>query len=153
MRWKTKSIWHCEIGTSQRCVYNVDNYFKYCRISVPCFFFSYQKRKQNSYTILYVITGWTDCRAWLQSRYCHRKGNRKLIQLKNTWEWIRWLRSRCTWSTSLSTDTSGIHLQTQKFMHNTSWEWTGVPDQWKIIYRPTQNSVGWRNSGEKQECY
>ena len=31
----------------------------------------------------------------------------------------RW-RSRWTWSTSLSTDTSGIHLQTQKFMQNTS---------------------------------
>ena len=26
----------------------------------------------------------------------------------------RWRRSRCTWSTSLSTDTSGIQLQTQK---------------------------------------
>ena len=29
-------------------------------------------------------------------------------------------RSRWTWSTSLSTDTSGIHLQTQKYMQNTS---------------------------------
>ena len=47
----------------------------------------------------------------------------------------RWQRSRWTWSTCLSTDTSGIHIQTQKCMQNTSWEWRGVPDQWK---RPTQ---------------
>ena len=46
-----------------------------------------------------------------------------------------WQRSRWTWSTSLSSDTSGIHLQTQKCMQNTSWEQTGVPDQWKRIYR------------------
>ena len=48
------------------------------------------------------------------------------------------------WSTSLSTDTSGIHLQTQKCMHNTSWEQTAVPDQWKRIYRTMQNwaSIG-----------
>ena len=32
----------------------------------------------------------------------------------------RWQRSRWTWNTSLSTDTSGIHLQTQKYMQNTS---------------------------------
>ena len=57
----------------------------------------------------------------------------------------RWQRSRWTWSTSLSMDTSGIHFQTQKCMQNTSWEWTGVPDQWKRTYRTTQNSVGWRN--------
>ena len=41
----------------------------------------------------------------------------------------RWWRSRWTWSTSLSMDTSGIHIQTQRHMQNTSWEWTGVPDQ------------------------
>ena len=35
-------------------------------------------------------------------------------------ERIRWWRSRWTLSTSLSTDTSGIHLQTQKCMLNTS---------------------------------
>jgi len=56
----------------------------------------------------------------------------------------RWQRSRWTWSTSLSTDTSGIHLQTQKCMHNTSWERTGVPDQRGRIYRTMQNLVGWR---------
>ena len=38
------------------------------------------------------------------------------------------------WRTSLSTDTSGIHLQTQKCMQNTSWERTGVPDHRKRIY-------------------
>lgn len=32
----------------------------------------------------------------------------------------RWQRNRWMWSTCLSTDTSGIHLQTQKCMQNTS---------------------------------
>ena len=45
------------------------------------------------------------------------------------------------WRTSLSTDTSGIHLPTQKCMQNTSWESTGVPDQRKRIYRTMQNSL------------
>ena len=57
----------------------------------------------------------------------------------------RWQRSRWMWSISLSMDTSGIYPQTQKCMQNTSWEWTGVPDQRKRIYRTTQNSVGQRN--------
>ena len=57
----------------------------------------------------------------------------------------RWQRSRWTWSTSLSMDSPGIHLQTQKCMQKTSWEQTRVPDQWKRIYRPMQNSVGQRN--------
>ena len=39
------------------------------------------------------------------------------------------------WNTSLSMDTSGIHLQTQKCLLNTSWEQTGVPDQLKRIYQ------------------
>ena len=34
----------------------------------------------------------------------------------------RWWRSRSTWSTSLSMDTSEIHLQTQKYIWNTNWE-------------------------------
>ena len=45
------------------------------------------------------------------------------------------------WSASLTTDTSGIHLQTQKCMQNTSSEWTGVPDQRTKVYRTIQNSV------------
>ena len=49
-----------------------------------------------------------------------------------------------TWSISLSTDTSGINLQTRKCIQNPSWEQAGVPDQWKIKHRPTQNSVGTR---------
>ena len=61
-----------------------------------------------------------------------------------------WWRSRWTWSTSLSTDTSGIPLQTQKYMQKTSWEQTGVPDQWKRIYRTMQNSVGWRKWGKNR---
>ena len=46
------------------------------------------------------------------------------------------------WSSSLSTDTSGIQLQTEYRMQNTSWEQTGVPEQRKRIHRTTQNSVG-----------
>ena len=61
-----------------------------------------------------------------------------------------WWRSRWTWSTSRSTDTSGIPLQTQKCVQKTSWEQTGVPDQWKRIYRTMQNSVGWRNWGKNR---
>ena len=57
-------------------------------------------------------------------------------------------RSWWMWNTSLSTDTSGIHLPTQKCMQNTSWEWTGVHDQQKRMYRPTQNS---RSSPEPLE--
>ena len=67
--------------------------------------------------------------------------------------WTIWRRSRWAWSTSLSTDTSEIHLQTQQYMQNISWEQTGVPDQRKRIRRTTQNSVGWRQGiGGKQEC-
>ena len=66
------------------------------------------------------------------------------------WQRTRWQRSRWTWSTSLSMDTSGIHLQTQKCMQNTSWEWTGVSDQWKSLHRTTQNSVGWRIRGKSR---
>jgi len=61
----------------------------------------------------------------------------------------RWWRSRWTWSPSLSIDTSGTHLQTQKCLQNISWEWTGGPDQWKRIYRSMQNLVGQRNSEGK----
>ena len=50
----------------------------------------------------------------------------------------------------LSMDTSGIHLQIQKCVQNTSWEPTGVPDQRIRIYRTTQNSVGRRNYGENK---
>ena len=52
--------------------------------------------------------------------------------------WTRWQNSSCTWSTFLSKDTSGIHLQTQKCLQNTSWDLTGVHDQWKGIYRTTK---------------
>ena len=42
--------------------------------------------------------------------------------IKNAEEYwrTRWWRSRWIWSTSLSMDTSGIHLQTQKCIQNTS---------------------------------
>ena len=51
----------------------------------------------------------------------------------------RWWRIRWMWSASLCMDTSERHLQTQKCTQNTSWEWTGEPDQQKRIYRTTQN--------------
>ena len=59
----------------------------------------------------------------------------------------RWWKSRCTWSTSFSTDTSGIHLQTQKILRNTSWE----PDHKKRIYRTTQHSVRQRKEGKNKK--
>ena len=62
----------------------------------------------------------------------------------------RWWRSGWMWSTSLSMDALGKHLQTQKCMQITSWEQTGVPDWWKRVYRTTQNLVGWRNWGKKR---
>ena len=54
---------------------------------------------------------------------------RRLCQTRWCLWRTRWWRSIWTWSTSLSVDTSGIRLQTQKCMQNTSWEQTGVPDQ------------------------
>ena len=54
------------------------------------------------------------------------------------------------WSTSLSKDTSGIHLQTQNCMKNTSRDWTGEPDQQKRIYRTMQNVVEGRNWGKNR---
>ena len=42
------------------------------------------------------------------------------------------------WSTTLSMNTSGIHPKIQKCKQNTNREQTGVPDQWKKIYRTTQ---------------
>ena len=68
-----------------------------------------------------------------------------MMQLRTRWWRSRWMRS-----TSLSMDTSGIHLQTQKCMQTTSRERSGEPDQWKRIYRTTQNSVGWRNYGKNR---
>ena len=44
--------------------------------------------------------------------------------------------------------TSGIYLQTQKCMLNTSRERTGGPAQQERIYRSTQNSVGGGNWGK-----
>ena len=40
---------------------------------------------------------------------------------KRQW-WTRWQRSRWVWSISLPMDTSGIHLQPQTCVQNTSWE-------------------------------
>ena len=54
------------------------------------------------------------------------------------------------WSTPLSMDTLGIHLQTQQRMQNPSWEQTGVPEQRKRTYRTTQNSVGQGTRGKNR---
>ena len=43
-----------------------------------------------------------------------------LVTIKNKLQRTRWQRSRWTWTTSLSTDTSEILIQTQKCMQNTS---------------------------------
>ena len=47
---------------------------------------------------------------------------RKKKFFKSKLERTRWQRSRWMWSTSPSTDTSRIHLQTQKCMKKTSTE-------------------------------
>ena len=86
-------------------------------------------------TILQYVCSKSTCTSLTYTMLCDR-------YISITLGWSRW-----TWNTSLSTDTSGIYLQTQKCMENTSWELIGVPHQQKRIYRPTQNSVGWRNWG------
>ena len=57
----------------------------------------------------------------------------------------RWWESRWTWSTSLSTDASGRHLQTQ-ILQNTFWEWAGVLTTRKEYTEPrrTQQNEGRR---------
>ena len=35
--------------------------------------------------------------------------------------------------------------------YNIRWEWAGVPDHWNRKYRTTQNSVGERKEGRKEE--
>ena len=53
------------------------------------------------------------------------------------------------WSTSLSMDISGIHLQTQRCMQN-SCKWTGGHNQPRRIYRPMKNSVRGRTRGKNR---
>ena len=67
----------------------------------------------------------------------HQKRSRKTLRL--------W-RSRCMWSISVFMDTTGMHLQTQKCIQNTSWECAGVPDQQKEFIDPhkTQYDEGTR---------
>ena len=77
------------------------------------------------------LTGWIS----LQSKGLSRVFSNTTVQ-KHQFG-TRWWKSRWAWSTSLSTHTSGIHLQTQKCMQNTSWEQTGGPDQQKRLYRAT----------------
>ena len=62
----------------------------------------------------------------------------------------RWWRNRWIWSTSLSTDTSGIHLQMKRISQSTSWELARVLDQWKGIYGYMKNLVGWRKEEKKR---
>ena len=54
-------------------------------------------------------------------------------------------------STSLSTDSSGIHLQTQKCRTPVESRQEYLTSRKEYI-EPQQNSVGQRNQGEKQEC-
>ena len=64
---------------------------------------------------------------------------------------MKMVEEQWPWSTSLSMDTSGIHLQTQKILQNISCEQAGVPDHWKRKYRTIQNSVGEMKEGRKEE--
>ena len=75
-------------------------------------------------------------------------GSYPRISLQND-SGTRWRRSGWIWSTSLSLDASGIHLQVQ-ISQNRSWKQAGVPDYQKGIYRYIQNSVGWRDRGKKR---
>ena len=50
----------------------------------------------------------------------NEKAGLKFNIQKTKIERTRWHRSKWTWSTSVSMDTSGIHLQTQKCMQNIS---------------------------------
>ena len=79
-------------------------------------------------------TGWISLQSKGLSRVLSNTTAQKSIQRTRCW------RSRWTQSTFLFMVTSGIHLQTQKCIQNTSWEQTGVPDQWKRMYRTTQSS-------------
>ena len=90
------------------------------------------------------------------SRNRSQKIQKKIFFAK--WKWskilwhegrIRWRRGRWTWSTSLSMDTSGIHLQTQKCMQKISWEQTAVTDQGKRIYRTMQKHGRTKKLGKK----
>ena len=47
-------------------------------------------------------------------------------------------------------DASGIQLKMQTISQNTGWEWAGVSDHQKGIYRSTQYSVGWGKEGKKR---
>ena len=106
------------------------------------------------------LRDWTDCpfrkseREILQCCFLSTPWSKILWSLKLYWfnkkwsnerERTRWWRSRWTWITSFSMDTSAILAQTQKCMQDTSWKQKGVPDPWKRIYRTLQNSVWWRN--------
>ena len=64
------------------------------------------------------------------------KDNKTKIKAGIEVEYRRWWRSRWMWSTFLFSDPSGIHLQIQKCMQNTSWEPSGVSDQWKKYIEP-----------------
>ena len=47
-------------------------------------------------------------------------------------------------------DTSGLHLQTQKGMQNTSWEQTGVPDQQKEYINPRKTQLDKGSRGKNR---
>jgi len=85
---------------------------------------------------------------WVRHNNCSSQQKKKKKNPENKRkEWLqrktRWHKSSQMCSTSLSVDTSGIHLQMQKISQNTSWEQTGVPDHWKGIYRSkTQQDKG-----------
>lgn len=54
------------------------------------------------------------------------------------------------WSSSVSRDTSGRHLQTQAILQNGRREQAGAPGHRRRLYRTTQNSAGWRKWGKRE---
>ena len=66
-------------------------------------------------------------------------------------KWTRWQNSNWTYSTFLSMDTSGIHLQTQMCLQKTNWKLRGVPAQRKRLYTTT-NLCRMKELGKKRKC-
>ena len=82
---------------------------------------------KNAFTVVHSYSPSCCCSKTLHPVYFPIPKGRESTELfglkwhlkKCSWR-TRWWRSRWMWSTSLSTDTSGIPLQTQKCVQNTS---------------------------------
>ena len=74
------------------------------------------------------------CGSWVRfNKSITEKAKTTIIIIKNdTGGRTRWWRSRWMWSTSLSMETSGIHLQTQKCIHQLRADRSTWPEEKKI---------------------